>query len=73
MLNIRPKRFENEFPAHFTFIFNQGCGIEQILMMREYVYFLDKDNTSELLKAFHYHKNSLIIRSVVTLWIAQYY
>ena len=72
ILNIRPKLFENEYPAHHPLRFTQGCDIEQIIMILDYVYFIAKDNSSELLKAFNYCKKFLLIRSVVTLWIAEY-
>ena len=47
MLNIRPKLIDNELTAHQPLIFTQGCNIDQILMIREYVYFIAKDNSSE--------------------------
>ena len=70
MLNIRPKIFENESPAHYPLIFTQGRGIYQILMVLEYVYFISKENSLELLKAFYYSKKLLFSCSVVTLWLA---
>ena len=33
ILNIRPKPFENELPAHHTLRFTQGCGIYQIVII----------------------------------------
>ena len=70
MLNITLKLFENELLAHHPLIFTKGCGIDQIIMIREYIYFIAKEDSSELLKAFQYHKMLLLIRSVVTLWLA---
>ena len=72
ILNIRPKHFDNESPAHHPLRFTQGCDIYQILIIWEYVYFIAKNNSSKLLKVFHYCKKILIIRSLVTLWLAQY-
>ena len=73
MMNIMPKLFNNESPAHHPLIFTQGCGTVQIIMIRKYVYFIAKENSSELLKAFHYWEKFLISSSVVTLRLAQYY
>ena len=33
MLNISPKLFDNESPAHQPLRFTQGCGIDNILMI----------------------------------------
>ena len=73
MLNIIPKISENESLDHYPLRFTQGSGIFQILAILEYVHFIAKDNSSELIKEFHYCKNFLLSCSVVTLWLAQYY
>ena len=73
MLNIRPKLFENESPVHHTLRFTQGCGIDQILMIREQVYFIAKENSLEFIEAFHYRDKFLIGHILVTMWFAQYY
>ena len=70
MLNVRPKLFDNELPEHHPLRFTQGCGIYQILMIRQYVYFIAKDNSLELLEAFHYSEKFLLSCSVVMLWLA---
>ena len=73
MVNINPKLFDNESPENHPLRFTQGCDIGQIIMIREYIYFIAKENSLELLKAFHYGHKFLLGRSVVTIWIAQYY
>ena len=70
MLNVRPKIFENESPVHHPLGLTQGCSIDHILMIQEYVYFITKNNSLELFEAFHYCEKFLLSRSVVTLWIA---
>ena len=71
MLNNRPKIFDNYLPAHHPLILTQGCGIDQVIMILEYVYFTAKNNSLGLLKAFHYCDKFLLSCIVVTLWIAQ--
>ena len=70
MLNIRPKIFDNESPARYPLIFAQGRGIDHILIILEYVYFIAKNNSSELLKAFHYINKFLLDCSLVMMWLA---
>ena len=41
-------------------------------MIWEYIYFIAKDNSSELIKEFHYRKNFLLSCSVVMMWLDQY-
>ena len=64
MLNIRPKLFENESPANHPLRFTQGCGVYQILMIREYVYLIAKEDSSELLKEFQYREKVILSSSV---------
>ena len=73
MLNIRPKLFDNGSPVHHPLSFNQGCGIGRILLYENTFILLVKENSSELLKAFHHHEKFLISHGVVTLWLAPYY
>ena len=73
MLKIRPKLFEDESVENHSLRFTQVCGIDHIVMIREYVNFIAKENSSELLKAFFYRDRLLLNRNVVTLWLAQSY
>ena len=72
-MNIRPKIFKSESPLHHPLRFTQGYGIDQIFMIRKYVYFIVKENPLELIKAFHYCEKLLLSRIVVRLWFDQYY
>ena len=47
--------------------------MDQIIMIWEYISFIAKENSSELIKEFHYREKFLISRSVVSLWLSQYY
>ena len=69
MMNVRIKLSENDLPEHHPLIFNQGYDIDHIIMIREYVYFITKKNSTEYFEAFHYREKFLLGRSVVILWL----
>ena len=49
ILNIRPQIFDNEFPLHYSLRFTQSCGIKQIFIIWKYIYFIDRNNYTELI------------------------
>ena len=65
MLNISPKFFENGSPSHHTLILTLSYGIYYIFLSENTFILIAKENTLELLKAFHYREKFLHNRSVV--------
>ena len=67
VLDITPKRFKYESPVHNYLRFTYSGGIDQIFMIRKYVYFIAKRIPSELLKALYYQDSFILHCSVIKL------
>ena len=70
MMNVRPKLFKNELPAHHPLRFTQVCSIDKIIIIWENIYFIAKTNSADFFEAFDYRKKLLLGSSVITLWLA---
>ena len=67
MLDVGEKLFEYESPSHDSLRCAIFCLVDQVFIVREYVYFVSKQDSSEMFEKFDDRENLLLCCRVFQL------